>query len=120
MPALRVFISYTQESVEQSDRVLELANRLRDDGIDVVIDQYEQDPDQYEQDPPEGWPLWMQRQIQSANFVLILCTQRYLKRANGTEEPGKGHGVAWESVIAMNELYLSPHMNTKFIPIFFA
>ncbi|HEY9820529.1 MAG TPA: SEFIR domain-containing protein, partial [Candidatus Sericytochromatia bacterium] len=36
-----VFISYSRDSREHKDRVLNLADRLRDDGIDCNIDQYE-------------------------------------------------------------------------------
>ena len=48
------------------DRVLALSNRLRADGIDCHIDQYELSP-------PEGWPRWMIKQISKATFVLVLC-----------------------------------------------
>jgi len=44
-----VFISYSHDSREHMDRVLELSNRLRADGIDCHIDQYEMSL-------PEGWP----------------------------------------------------------------
>jgi hypothetical protein len=36
--------------------VLGLVDRLRDDGIDAEIVQYNAAP-------PEGWPLWCERQI---------------------------------------------------------
>jgi hypothetical protein len=36
----KVFISYTHDSNEHADRVLDLANRLRRDGIDADVDQY--------------------------------------------------------------------------------
>lgn len=36
----RVFISYSQESDTHSAWVLALANKLRDGGVDAVIDQY--------------------------------------------------------------------------------
>jgi hypothetical protein len=42
--APRVFISYSHDSDEHSDRVLELADRLRGNGIDAIIDQYIQFP----------------------------------------------------------------------------
>jgi hypothetical protein len=47
-----VFVSYSQDSVEHMEQVLQLSNRLRNDGIDCSIDQYEVSP-------PEGWPRWM-------------------------------------------------------------
>jgi len=65
--APKVFISYTHDSPEHIDRVLSLANRLRVEGVDCQLDQYEQSP-------PEGWPRWMERQIEWADFVLVVCT----------------------------------------------
>ena len=50
----KVFISYSHDSEAHEDRVLDLANRLREDGIDAEIDQYETSP-------PEGWPAWCKR-----------------------------------------------------------
>jgi SEFIR domain len=41
---LKVFISYRHDSQTHEDRVLALADRLRDDGIDCNIDQYQQSP----------------------------------------------------------------------------
>jgi SEFIR domain len=36
----KVLISYSHDSPEHAQHVLELANRLRADGIDCTIDQY--------------------------------------------------------------------------------
>ena len=36
----KVFISYSHDSTEHAERVLELSNRLRRDGVDCMIDQY--------------------------------------------------------------------------------
>jgi hypothetical protein len=50
----KVLISYSHDSPEHADRVRELSDRLRADGIDCILDQYEVSP-------PEGWPLWMDK-----------------------------------------------------------
>lgn len=42
-----VFISYSQDSVAFADKVLAFSNRLRSEGIDAILDQYEEAP-------PEG------------------------------------------------------------------
>ncbi len=39
-----VFISYTHDSPEHKDAILALSERLRQEGVDCVIDQYEQSP----------------------------------------------------------------------------
>ena len=55
--------------------------------------------DPYIDSPPEGWPRWMDRQIQDADFVLMICTPTYYHRVMGKEEPGTGHGVMWKATI---------------------
>jgi hypothetical protein len=84
MEAPKVFISYSHDSPDHADRVLELSGRLRQDGIDCHIDQYEVSP-------PEGWPRWMVNKVEWANFVLVVCTETY-NPALGARRPGTG---AW-------------------------
>ena len=106
----KVFISYSHDSDEHKDRVLALANRLRQDGIDATLDRYEASP-------PEGWPMWMDRQVRESAFVLVVCSEIYLKRAQGKEEPGKGHGARWESVLTFQQIYDAGSKNVKFVPV---
>jgi hypothetical protein len=80
-----VFVSYSWDSEEHIKAVLALSNRLRADGIDCVLDQYEVSP-------PEGWPRWMDRKIAGASLVLVVCTETYLNRVMGRESPDKGLG----------------------------
>jgi hypothetical protein len=110
---IKVFISYSHDSPEHMDRVLALSNRLRQDGIDCHIDQYEQSPG-------EGWPQWCARQVERSKFVLVACTQTYLRRFKGEEELGKGLGGTWEGHIITQELYDAQGKNNKFIPILFS
>lgn len=107
---IRVFISYSHDSLAHMDRVLDLANRLRSGGIDV-------DVDRYEDAPPEGWPRWCDRKIQQAQFVLVICTETYLSRFEGTDKPGQGLGAKWEGAIVTQELYETEGSNSKFIPV---
>ena len=110
--APKVFISYSHndDRPDYKDRILELANRLRSDGIDCNIDQYEESP-------AEGWSRWMLNQIDWANFVLIACTQEYERRFRGNEAKGKGKGGTWEGGVIIDEIYHSQGNNSKFIPI---
>jgi tetratricopeptide (TPR) repeat protein len=108
----KVFISYSHDSPEHENRVLELSDRLRVDGIDANIDQYQSAP-------PEGWQLWMEKEIRDSQFVLLVCTETYLRRVMKEEEQGKGLGVIWESTIAIQHLYNAGVVNEKFIPIVF-
>jgi len=53
----RVLISYSHDSREHEARVLALADRLRDDGVDAILDQYESFP-------PRGWIQWIRDQVE--------------------------------------------------------
>lgn len=104
------FISYSHDSVDHVNQVLALSNRLRSDGIDCVLDQYEVAP-------PEGWPRWMDSEIRKSEFVLMICTENYFNRVMGREEPGVGLGVKWEGNLIYQYLYNSGTINTKFVPV---
>jgi hypothetical protein len=108
----RVFISYSHDSSEHEERVLALCNRLRADGIDATIDRYESSP-------PEGWPLWMERELIEAEFVLVVCTKTYLRRIMHKEEPQVGLGVIWEGATIRNLLYSDGMETSKFLPVLF-
>jgi formylglycine-generating enzyme required for sulfatase activity len=109
----KVFISYSHDSAEHRQRVLELSNRLRQDGVDCHIDQYEVSP-------PEGWPRWMERRIQEADFVLIVCTEVYARRFAGTAPAGEGLGAKFEGAVITQTLYGDEMHNVKFIPLAFS
>jgi tetratricopeptide (TPR) repeat protein len=95
------------------DRVLELSNRLRREGVDCWIDQYLRSPS-------EGWPRWCENQIKETKFVLVVCTETYLRRFEGKEVPGKGKGGTFEGFVITQELYDSQGRNDKFIPVVFS
>lgn len=105
----RVFIIYSHDSDAHRDRVLDFADRLRADGIDAMIDQYEPHP-------PEGWPDWCDAQIRKADFVLAVCTETYLRRFIGEEEAGKGRGVRWEGHLTNQHLWDAGAVSRKFVP----
>ena len=109
--APRVFLSYSHDSDEHADRVLALADALRDLGIDVILDQYVHPA------PEEGWPLWMDRNFDEAEFVLMVCTETYRRRVMGLEEPDKGPWVRWEGSLIYNRIYLDKPSGTRFIPV---
>ncbi len=110
---IRVFISYSHDSHEHLDRVLALADRLRAEGIDCNLDQYEPAP-------AEGWPRWMDKQFKDADYILVVCTETYCRRFEGREERGKGLGVKWEGAIITDELYSNEAVNKRFIPVLFS
>lgn len=110
MPANEVFISYSHDSVEHVHRVLELSNRLRSEGVDCVLDQYETSP-------PEGWPRWMDKKIRDCKYVVLICTEPYFRRVMGEEQEGKGLGVRWEGNLIYQHFYNAGSVNHRFVPI---
>lgn len=107
---IRVFISYSHDDDAHREFVLRLANRLREEGVESWIDQYVQGS------PPETWQCWMEKQIEQADFVLMVCTPLYLKRFRGEDREG-GRGVNFESVLIAQILYDNYYYNPKFIPV---
>ena len=109
----KVFISYSQDSPEHAQRVLDLADALRHGGLEVILDQYVHPA------PDEGWPLWMETRLDEANFVLMVCTETYRRRVMGQEQPGKGLGVRWEGSLIYNRIYNDKPSGSRFIPVLF-
>lgn len=105
-----VFVSYSWDSQDHVRGVLALSDRLRSEGVDCVLDQYEESP-------PEGWPRWMDRTIRDARLVLMVCTETYYKRVMGDEVPDQGQGVKWEGSLIYQHIYNAGALNTKFIPV---
>ncbi len=68
--------------------MLAFANRLRQDGIDAMVDQYVPAPAQ-------GWVRWTEQEILVAEFVLLVFAETYIRRVERREQLGKGRGVVW-------------------------
>lgn len=107
-----VFISYSQDSLSFADQVLSFANKLRREGIDAILDQYEEAPS-------EGWPRWMENSINRADYVIVIGSKGYYDKIYGNVELGKGRGVKWEGNLIYQKLYMSDTMNNKYIPVVF-
>lgn|GEM_PF-4582360 len=108
---LKVFISYSHDSDEHRQRVLALSDRLNKSGLNCDIDQY------INGSPEEGWPLWMERMLETASYVLVICTETYLNRVQRKEKQGIGKGVKWESLLTYQDIYDNDGLNRKFVPI---
>jgi cold shock CspA family protein len=110
--AISVFISYSHDSSEHSNKVLSLADRLRRDGLDCLLDQYEIAPN-------EGWPVWMTKCIRKADYVLLICTERYHHLSSGEEVYAKGKGVKYETLLTYQNICENNSRNDRFIPVVF-
>ncbi len=113
MSEIKVFISYSHDSDEHSKRVLALSERLRKDGIETTIDQYENGS------PKKGWARWMMNGLNAASHVVCVCTETYSRRFLGQEVPGKGKGADWEGALITQALYDARGYTNKFIPVLF-
>ncbi len=71
---MKIFISYRHESDAFRQQIGVLTAWLRTKGLEVISDQ------DYAAAPPEGWIRWMERSVEAAKVVLIVCTEGY--RAN--------------------------------------
>jgi hypothetical protein len=113
MGADTVFISYSHDSPEHSDRVLVFSNKLRALGVDAELDQYITRPSQ-------GWPQWCEEQLRPENsrLVLLVCTQTYRNRVENKVPADEGRGVYWEGGIVYNYIYKSK-ANERFLPVLF-
>jgi hypothetical protein len=106
----KVFISYSHDSEEHAARVLKLANDLRRDGVDAIIDQYFTSPS-------EGWPAWMDTHIREDDFVVMVCTETYYQRVVRKEAPCVGLGIAWEGSLIYNRVYRDKCDLSRFLPV---
>lgn len=111
--SIRVFISYSHDSEMHSQKVRQFSDKLRADGIDCWIDQYEVSRE-------KGWLLWMEKQINEADYVLVFATETYLNRVRGEETTRASLDGKWESRISYSSLYRAANQNNKFIPILFS
>ena len=100
----KVFISYSHDSPAHKQWVLELGVKLRHNGVDVVLDQWDLNPG-------GDMTRFMDVGFENSERVLVICTDNYVKRANN----GKG-GVGYERLIITAEL-VEDLGTSKFIPI---
>ena len=102
----KVFISYSWTTPRHEKWVLDLAERLVDKGVDVVLDKWDlsEGQDKY---------AFMEKMVQdeSIDKVLIICKKEYKEKADDRQG-----GVGTETQIITPMLY-SRAEETKFIPI---
>lgn len=100
----KVFISYSHDTLEHKKWVLDLAIRMRNNGIDAIIDQWELKPG-------DDLPHFMETHLSNSDLVLMICSEKYVEKAN----EGKG-GVGYEKMIITSNLLTNIDEN-KIIPI---
>lgn len=111
-----VFLSYSHDSDQHSERVRGLAERLRQvQGLSVRIDR-----DCWPGGPDEGWPNWSERQVREADRVLVVCTETWARRYDGDDDDvDRGHGTVAEARAIRQFLYASKGVNARFRVVLF-
>lgn len=99
----QVFISYRQTDDAQKQRVRAFAERLRDAGVDVVLDQFLLDADAG--GPSEGWDKWSSDRALNTEFVLIIGTKDWFECFDKTQPRGTGLGAACEADDIRDRIY---------------
>lgn len=104
----KVFISYAWTSKEYVDKVMNLATRLQEDGIEVIIDKWSMKPG-------NDTVNFMEKCVKDSEitYVLMLLDKRYTEKADN-----RTGGVGIETQIISNEVYNDVEQE-KFIPIVF-
>jgi len=105
-PAPRVFISYSWSSSDHATHILEIAERLVNDGVDVIFDRWHLKEGQDKFD-------FMERMVKDPQVkkVLVFSDRVYAEKANARQG-----GVGTESQIISREVYENVGQK-KFIPI---
>jgi len=105
MPIPKCFISYSWDSDIHKNWVRYIAETLRENGVDVILDQ---------------WRLrlgidithFMEESIRESDFVLLICTPEFAAKSN----LAKG-GVGYEKSIVTGEIFQGINEPEKFVPV---
>lgn len=100
----KVFISYSHDSEEHKEWVLQLATRLRSNGVDVLLDRWNLKLG-------SNLSAFMEHGLSASQRVICVCSEIYVKKANG----GKG-GAGYEKQI-MSAEYLEDQNKDWVIPL---
>lgn len=99
----RAFISYAWVNEEHNSWVLKLATNLRRHGVDVILDQWDARLG-------EDLAFFMEQGLTSSHFVLCVCSDKYIEKANGGIG-GAGYEkriIASEMINATNKQFVIP------------
>lgn len=100
----RVFISYSWDSPEHKAWIAQLGFALRNQGIDVILDQWHVRPGQ-------DLGQFMADSVRESDRVLLICTEDYVRKAR--ERTG---GVGYEQMLLTPQL-MREVKTTKFVPV---
>ncbi len=97
-------ISYSWDDEDHKGWVRNLATRLRGDGVDVSLDQWDAHPG-------DQLTAFMETAVRENDFILVVCTPRYKERSDS-----RRGGVGYEGNIMTAEV-MNEGNERKFIPL---
>ena len=97
----RVFISYSHDDESHKDWVLQLATRLRLDGVDILLDRWELKLGQ-------DIASFIEKGLSSSNRIICICSETYVNKADQGQS-----GVGYEKQIMTAELM--SNLNTNLV-----
>ncbi|MBM7773164.1 hypothetical protein JOD54_003368 [Actinokineospora baliensis] len=105
--APRVFVTYSHDTERHKRAVREFATFLRARvGLDVQLDQW---ADGKRQD----WSLWAMENLRDSDFILVIASPQYRRRAEGQAEPHEGRGAQFEAAIIRDHLTQNLRQGTE-------
>lgn len=100
-----VFISYSWDNEDHKEWVLNLANQLRENGVDVILDRY------YLR-PGKNLSYFVEDSLRKCNRIITVLTPNYKAKAEN-----RGGGVGQEYSLINNNLVSNIKENDKVIPV---
>ncbi|ACU37861.1 toll/interleukin-1 receptor domain-containing protein [Actinosynnema mirum] len=92
-----VIISYGHDSPEHKEAVHRLARILVQNGITTRLDEWVTER--------HDWPAWMQRNITSADYTLVIASPDYRAAGDGNGTPDRSRGLQQEAALLRELLY---------------
>jgi hypothetical protein len=100
----KVFISYSHDDQAHKKWVVELTQRLRNKGVDAILDQFRVNLG-------EDLGSFMEKSVANSDRIIVICTNRYVIKA----KEGSG-GVGYEKMIMTSD-YMQNINTKKVIPL---
>lgn len=88
----KVFMSYSHDDEEHKEWVKDLSIKLRDHGVDIILDQWDLEIG-------NDLRFFMEEGLDETKYVICVCSEQYVKKAN----EGSG-GVGYETTIISSDL----------------
>jgi len=103
------FISYSHDSQVHKDWVRALAERLIQDGVEVVLDQWHVGLG-------DDLPKFMEDSVANAGFVLLICSEAYIAKADA-RAGGTGYESGLIASLLLNPTQIAAKGPARLIPV---